>query len=262
MMGKLLENKVFISTRPPGQSAELESLLAEESAVLINMPTIDVRPLPLDEEIVGYLRNLEIFNWIVFTSPNGLRYFFSALFELQNHYSLPEHLKIAVVGKKTAAQLECYGTSASFINLGNTAEDFSADFIHRVSIGEQVLFPIGNLARSVIEDQISKKALCTRILLYETVLPETLNESALQLVIDNQYDMIVLTSPSSCNNLLHLLAGRIDPTGLRLVCIGQTTSAEVIRNGIEPLITAGTANSQGIYSAIINYFQKKQLLNK
>jgi len=258
-MGKLLENKVFISTRPTGQSAELEILLSEESATLLSMPTIDVRPLPLDEFAWTQLKNIDSFNWIVFTSPNGLRYFFARLFDLQNNYGLPEHLKIAVVGKKTAASLECYGTSASFINLGNTAEDFSSDFINRVSQGERVLFPIGTLARSVIEDQISKKADCTRVLFYETVLPDTINKEAFQLILTDQYDMIVLTSPSSCNNLLHLIAGKADPAKLRLVCIGQTTSAEVIRNGIEPLITAGSANSQGIYTAIINYFQKKQL---
>lgn len=260
-MGKLLENKVFISTRPAGQSAELENLLSEESAILITMPTIQVRPLHLDEFAWLQLKNLESFNWIVFTSPNGLRYFFTALFELQKHYGLPTHLKIAVVGKKTAAHLECYGTSASFINLGNTAEDFVTDFFHRVNLGERVLFPIGNLARSVIEDKISKKAICTRILFYETVMPETINHEALQLIENDQYDMIVLSSPSGCNNLLQLISGKTDPSKLRLVCIGLTTSAEVIRNGIEPLITAGTANSQGIYSAILNYFQKKTILN-
>jgi len=256
-MGKLLENKVFISTRPLGQSAELESLLTEESATLISMPTIEVRPLPLDEFSWLQMRNLDSFNWIVFTSPNGLKFFFASLFELQNNYGLPEHLKIAVVGKKTAAHLECYGTSASFINLGNTAEDFVADFYHRVNPGDRVLFPIGNLARTVIEDKISKKAICTRILFYETLLPETVDGNILQLITEDKYDMIVLTSPSSCTNLLHLISGKSDPSKLRLVCIGQTTSTEVIRNGIEPLITAGTANSQGIYSAIINYFQKK-----
>jgi uroporphyrinogen-III synthase len=256
-MGKLLENRVFISTRPPGQSAELESLLMEESATLISMPTIEVKPLPLDELSWLQMRNLDSFNWIVFTSPNGLKFFFASLFELQHNYGLPEHLKIAVVGKKTAAHLECYGTSASFINLGNTAEDFVADFYHRVNPGDRVLFPIGNLARTVIEDKISKKAICTRILFYETLLPETVDGNILQLITEDNYDMIVLTSPSSCTNLLQLISGKSDPSKLRLVCIGQTTSTEVIRNGIEPLITAGTANSQGIYSAILNYFQKK-----
>ncbi|HAQ21020.1 MAG TPA: hypothetical protein DCR40_17570 [Prolixibacteraceae bacterium] len=256
-MGKLLENRVFISTRPLGQSAELESLLMEESATLISMPTIEVKPLPLDEFSWLQMRNLDSFNWIVFTSPNGLKFFFASLFELQNNYGLPEHLKIAVVGKKTAAHLECYGTSASFINLGNTAEDFVADFYHRVNPGDRVLFPIGNLARTVIEDKISKKAICTRILFYETLLPETVDGNILQLITEDKYDMIVLTSPSSCTNLLQLISGKSDPSKLRLVCIGQTTSSEVIRNGIEPLITAGTANSQGIYSAIVNYFQKK-----
>ncbi|MDP3645005.1 MAG: uroporphyrinogen-III synthase [Bacteroidota bacterium] len=256
-MGKLLENRVFISTRPLGQSAELESLLMEESATLISMPTIEVKPLPLDEFSWLQMRNLDSYNWIVFTSPNGLKFFFASLFELQNNYGLPEHLKIAVVGKKTAAHLECYGTSAAFINLGNTAEDFVADFYHRVNPGDRVLFPIGNLARTVIEDKISKKAICTRILFYETLLPETVDNQVLQLITEDKYDMIVLTSPSSCTNLLQLISGKSDPTKLRLVCIGQTTSTEVIRNGIEPLITAGTANSQGIYSAIVNYFQKK-----
>jgi uroporphyrinogen-III synthase len=258
-MGKLLENKVFISTRPAGQSAELENLLSEESATLLSMPTIDVRPLPLDELAWLQLKNIDFFDWIVFTSPNGLRFFFDRLFDLQNNYGLPEHLKIAVVGKKTASTLECYGTSASFINLGNTAEDFSADFINRVNEGERVLFPIGNLARSVIEDQISKKAICTRVLFYETVLPDTINQEAFELILTDQYEMIVLTSPSGCNNLLYLISGKTDPAKLRLVCIGQTTSAEVIRNGIEPLITAGSANSQGIYTAIMNHLQKKQL---
>jgi uroporphyrinogen-III synthase len=258
-MGNLLEHKVFISTRPEGQSAELENLLSEESATLLSMPTIDIRPLPLDEFGWTQLKNIDSFNWIVFTSPNGLRYFFERLFELQNNYGLPEHLKIAVVGKKTAANLECYGTSAEFINLGNTAEEFSVDFINRISEGERIFFPIGNLARSVIETRISKKADCIRVLFYETVLPETTDDNTLQQIIKDQYDLIIVTSPSSCNNLLHLLSGKTDPTKLRLVCIGQTTSAEVIKNGIKPLITAGTATSQGIYTAILNYFQKKQL---
>jgi uroporphyrinogen-III synthase len=255
-MSKLLENKVFISTRPTGQSVELETLLSEESATLILMPTIEVKPLPLGEYAVQQLKNLDSFNWIVFTSPNGIKYFFARLFDLQNNYVLPDHLKIAVVGKKTAASLECYGTSAAFINLGNTADDFVADFFHRVNLGERVLFPIGTLARSVIEDKISKKAECTRILFYETVLPETINEEALNLIIQDKYDMIILSSPSCCNNLLQLVDGKIDPTNLRLVCIGQTTASEVIHHGLEPLITAAIANSQGILSAILNHFQK------
>lgn len=255
-MGKLLENKVFISTRPAGQSVELENLLSEESATLISMPTIDIKPVPLGEYAIQQLKNLDSFNWIVFTSPNGLKYFFARIFELQNNYVLPGHLKIAVVGKKTAASLECYGTSAAFINLGNTAEDFVADFFHRVNLGERVLFPIGNLARSVIEDKISKKAECTRILFYETVLPDTINEEALNLIVQDKYDMIVLSSPSCCNNLLQLLDGKTDPANLRLVCIGQTTASEVIHNGLEPLLTAATANSQGIFTSIVNYFQK------
>lgn len=259
-MGNLLENKIFISTRPKGQSTELETLLAEESASLVLLPTIEIKPISIADSDIEYLKNLHNFNWIVFTSPNGLKYFFARLFEIQSNYVLPDHLKIAVVGKKTAAHLECFGTSAEFINLGNTAEEFAADFYHRVENGEKILFPIGNLARSVIEQKLSEKATCIRILFYETVLPSVIDEEKLKLIIEDNYDMIVLTSPSGCNNLLQITEGKVDHSKLRLICIGQTTAAEVIRNGLEPIITAGTANSQGIFSAILNHFNKKNTL--
>ena len=49
-MGSILENKIFISTRPETQSAELRSLLASESAQLLSMPTIEISPTQLDEQ--------------------------------------------------------------------------------------------------------------------------------------------------------------------------------------------------------------------
>jgi len=258
-MGSILENKIFISTRPETQSAELRSLLASESAQLLSMPTIEIRSKQLEEQDLLQLKNIASFNWIVFTSPNGLKFFFAALFELQNNYQLPKHLKIAVVGKKTASALVEYGATASFINAGNTAEDFVADFEKLVNPGDRIFFPVGNLARTIIKDQISKKAECIQTVFYETTCPKNSDEKILSRIVNDNYAMIVLASPSACNNLLHLLSGKAEPTKLRLVCIGQTTASEVSKNNIKPLVVAETASSDGIFSGIIKYYQNQQL---
>ncbi len=258
-MSKILENKVFISTRPEGRSAELETLLTGEGATLINMPTIQVRPLPLDDSGRSRLQSINSFNWIVFTSPNALKYFFDAFCEIHENFELPKHLKIAAVGEKTASGLDKYGYSASFINKGNTAEDFAADFFEVVNQDERVLLPVGNLARTVIEDKISGKARCTRMVIYETCLPESVSTEALNRIVNDLYDMIIVTSPSGCINLLKLLDGKTDPVKLRIASIGETTSSEVLRHGIKPLVTAAMASSQGIFSAIVRYFSEKQL---
>lgn len=258
-MGNILENKIFISTRPESQSAELRSLLASESAQLLSMPTIEISPTKLEEQDLLQLKNIASFNWVVFTSPNGLKFFYAALLEVQNNYQLPRHLKIAVVGKKTASALVEYGATASFTNAGNTAEDFVADFEKLVHPGDRIFLPAGNLSRTIIKDQISKKAECIQTVLYETTRPKNSDERIVSRIINNDYDMIVLASPSACNNLLYLLSGKVEPTKLRLVCIGQTTASEVLKNNIKPLVISQIASAEGILSGIINYYKNQQL---
>ncbi len=255
-MGNLLRNRLFISTRPEGQSDELEQLLVAEGARFISMPTIEIQPALLSGEEKETYEKLTDYNWLVFTSPNGIRYFFAGLFELQNNYELPRTLKIAVVGKKTAMQLECYGHEAALISAGNTGEDMAAELLNEMKWGDRILLVVGNLARNVVEEHLAAKAVCERFVVYHTVFPKHIDQQTLDLITNGKYDMVILTSPSGFRNLLVALNGDTDLTQLRLACIGATTANEVAEYGLQPLVTAQTASSQGIYSSILKYFQK------
>src|SRR5690606_33769593 len=96
-----LQNKIFISTRPESHPDELPELLAANGATVIRWPLIEIRRASLSSHEKQQLLDLHQFHWIIFTSPNGVRYFFEWLKELTGTSNIPPGLEVAVIGEKT-----------------------------------------------------------------------------------------------------------------------------------------------------------------
>jgi len=257
-MSAVLQNKLFISTRPQGQSDELKRLFEAEGAELLELPLISIQPLELNTEDKLILNLLEEFDWLILTSPNGVRSFFSSLKE-NGIESLPASLQIGVIGKKTQKVLSTFGYEPAFVNPGNTAEEFVATFIPKIQNNTekpQILLALGNLARTVIQDELKNHATCTRIDVYETVMPDSTDEKTLQLIRENRYEMLIFTSPSTIQNFMKLNLN-IPAEDLRISCIGEITAREAKNQGISPTVVAEDASAQGIVDAIINHYSKK-----
>ena len=256
-MSLFLQDKVFISTRPEGNSDELVQLFSKVGATLIEMPLIKIQPARLTDEEKKCFKQLNHFNWLIFTSPNGVHYFFENLKEIQGNQHLPESLQMAVIGNKTEKVLNSFGYKASFINPGSTGEDFADAFSQKFKRENQkpsVLLAVGNLAQTVIQDQLSEIALCTRINIYKTEFPETRNEKVMQLILNDNYEMIIFTSPSGVKNFLKL-AGKIQPEKIRMACIGDTTSKTAFENNIIPRVVAKNSTASGLFDSILNYYK-------
>lgn len=256
-MSLLLQDKIFISTRPEGQSGELEQLFSSAGAKVVEMPLVKIQPTLLNELELKYFKELHYFNWLIFTSTNGVRYFFENLKEIQGNHKLPESLQLAVIGIKTEQVLNSYGYKVSFINPGSTGEDFAHAFrqeLKRENQKPSVLLALGNLARTVIQDQLSEVAVCTRVNLYKTELPETLDENVMQLILNDNYEMLIFTSPSGVKNFLNL-AGKIQPQKIRMACIGETTSKTAFENNIIPKVVAKNSSAEGLFESILNHYK-------
>jgi uroporphyrinogen-III synthase len=104
---------------------------------------------------------------------------------------------------------------------------------------------------------LDKKAECVCFEVYKNSLPKTINTDYLNKITSNKYDAIIVTSPSSFNNLLLALEGKIAPKELRLFSIGTTTTTEIEIQGIQALSTAKMSNAIGISEAIIEHFTTK-----
>ncbi len=251
-----LQDKFFISTRPEGSSEELISLLNYEGATVLQLPLIEIKPTQITEKEKLYFTIPKQFQWIVFTSPNGVKFFFETLKEQTGSYELPEEIQFAVIGSKTKNILQEYGYKASFINPGLTAEDFSEPFLQHIKTGgtwPKILLPLGNLARTVIQDHLKDVAQCIRLNVYETVAPQQLDVNIIQRVRENKYDMILFTSPSGIQNFLKAYP-EASKENIRMACIGPVTSREAKINGFYPLVTAQNSSAKGIVDSILNYY--------
>ncbi|HKJ80055.1 MAG TPA: uroporphyrinogen-III synthase, partial [Prolixibacteraceae bacterium] len=80
-MKKTLRNKLFISTRPKGRSVELKRLFEARGAELLDLPMIEVQAAEVSDQEKKWMANLENFQWLIFTSPNGVNFFFQQLNE-------------------------------------------------------------------------------------------------------------------------------------------------------------------------------------
>ena len=251
-----LKNKLFISTRPAGRSDEMKNLFESAGAELLEMPLIKIEPLSISAEEKMLVKNIEMFDWLILTSANGVHYFVESFNKLSDKQKLPGHLKIAVIGNKTQQKLEEYGYSPDFVNPGNTAEDFSEAFLKHLQKEKQhpdILLALGKLARTVIQDALTDIANCTRIDFYTTVIPEKVDPNILKRIEEDRYEMLIFTSPSGIKNFLKI-SGTQQPEKLRVACIGEITARTAIENNIKPFVVAEKATANGLADAIINYY--------
>lgn len=257
-MNRFLQDKVFISTRPKNESKELAVLFSNAGATLLEFPMIQIQAAPLSENEKKYFKGLKEFQWLVFTSPNGVRYFFKNLKDIQSNTNLPKTLQIAVIGSKTEKILNEFGFSASFKNPGSTGEDFAESFIQEIKNNNSrpnILLTLGNIAGTVIQDKLADYAACTRINIYQTCMPDTIDKQVQKQIVNNSYDLLIFTSPSGINNF-RCLSNTLQKENICIACIGETTAKEAIKNNITPKIIAKNSTTLGLFESILNYYKK------
>ncbi|WP_340114403.1 hydroxymethylbilane synthase [Maribellus mangrovi] len=251
-----LKGKTIISTRAADADEELTRMLQSRGANVINCPMIVIETTELtagDKQVLG---QLDRFDWLFFTSRNGVIHFFRQLMDLQGGTSLPASLKIAVIGSKTAAELDYYGYAPNFTASGNTSHEFAAEFKKQVNPeNKKLLLALGNLAGDALEKELTADNEIQRLEVYQTVQPEKIEEKAANLISNDRYDCILFTSPSTFNNFYERMESRLSAP-LKMASIGPTTTKAIEAKGLAPVVTAKDSSAEGFFSSIVDYFQK------
>ena len=97
-----LAGQTILVTRAASASSTFRQMLEEKGAKVLDMPALVIKPPSTWQPLDKAINNIENFDWLILTSANGVKYFFQRLLELNKDNSYLQHLKIAVVGKKTA----------------------------------------------------------------------------------------------------------------------------------------------------------------
>ena len=249
-----LKDKVIISTRALEPGDTLPDVLKARGAKLISLPMIEITRTLLRSDEMDLMKNLDFFDWIFFTSKNGVSHFFKHLIDIKGNTELPKSVKMAVIGVKTAIELDYYGYAPDFISEENTSVDLINLFYkkhHPENL--KILLSLGTLADNMLFDSFSLENKVYRVNVYKTVKPESVDSEILDVIKNNRYDLIVFTSPSTFHNFCSFydvnLIGK-----LKMVSIGSTTTKAMKDAGLEPLLTAKKSNAEGLRDAIIEYY--------
>jgi len=250
-----LKDKVIISTRPLETSDTFPETIRAVGAKLFSLPMIEIVPSPLDPQMAEKLNNLEQYEWIFFTSKNGVVNFFKQLIDATGSTELPKTVKLAVIGFKTGLELEYYGYAPTFISEENTAEEFLNRFNAKYQAENlNILLSLGNLADNTLQNNLSLRNSVHRIDVYQTVKPAVADPEIMEMIKNDEYDLIVFTSPSTFHNFSSFydatLLGK-----LKMASIGSVTTKAIQKAGFEPLFTAKKSNAEGIRDAITEFYQ-------
>nr|WP_272495708.1 uroporphyrinogen-III synthase [Bacillus pinisoli] len=231
--------------------------IKEQGGIPIIMPLIDFRPATLTNVEKKMLTQLEQVDWLIFTSANGIHYFFKALKNL--HIQLNNNIKIAVVGTKTEAALHNMGYHPTLLPKAFSAEGIVEAFQGRKVYNQSFIYVKGNLARDVISTELTKLgASIQELTVYETYCP-TKQDDILRLLHD-KIDAITFTSPSTVRHFVQLLEGREWRNWLNdsvVCCIGPITEKAARDAGMFPAIVPSTYTMTHLMNELSSYFQKE-----
>gem|GEM_PF-32491 len=255
-----LSNRRVIITRSIKQSTELTRGLERLGAEVISCPTIEIKEPSSWEQLDLALKHLSWYDWLIFTSANGVEYFLRRLDGLgHGRAELMSH-RICAVGRKTAERLKDENIIVDLMPERFTAESVVEDFIKRFGVrqrlrGARMLLPASRITRDVIRPALDKIGIFVEVVeAYQTVLPSTTGAEVAKLICQANADYIVFTSPSTVTNLATLLeADHLAPylPHTRVACIGPATSETARLHGLEVHIQPEEHTGQAIVAALV-----------
>ncbi|MBI3664735.1 MAG: uroporphyrinogen-III C-methyltransferase [Acidobacteria bacterium] len=240
-----LFGKTVVVTRAREQAGALATRLAELGAKVVELPTIQIEPPAEWQPLDLALARLESFDWLIFTSANGVRFFTQRL-DASPRDLRALRARICAIGPATAAALAALHLKVDLMPAEYVAESVVAAFEKIPLEGARILLPRAAVARDLIPKELEKRgARVTVVEAYRTVpardahWPDGLRP-----------DWVVFTSSSTVENF-HSLYGPARLQAARVASIGPVTSATARRLGIEVAIEAAEHTIDGLVAAIL-----------
>ena len=256
-----LRGKTVLVTRPCQQSEDMTRQLEAVGATVAYCPTIEVLPPNSWAQLDSSIRRIREYDWVVFTSANGVRFFFDRLNEIETAGA--EALASAVVcaiGPATARALKQAGVGAQVPASDSRAEGALKEIIDHVGSeqkiqGLQFLIPRARVAREVLPAGLRKLgARVDAVETYQTVKPEIARESILRLFNETSIDVVTFTSSSTVSNFAALV-GMTDLSDLLgnilVVCIGPITAETAASHGLNNIIQPDLYNAEALVESIV-----------
>jgi uroporphyrinogen III methyltransferase/synthase len=259
-MKKLLIGKRILITRAREQSGEFVAGLKKMSAEVIEFPTIEIVPPSSWKTLDRAIAQLKSYDWILFTSVNGVNFFFQRLRERAKDRRSLSGSKICAIGPATAEQLKKMRVHVDYIPEEFIAESILRGFEKMEVRGKRILLARAKKARDILPEGLRGMGAEVDIAeAYRTVIPGGGAKRLKQLLETGKIDMITFTSSSTVSHFIDLLKKvglKKLLQGVAIACIGPITAQTAMEYGMKVEIQPKEHTIPGLTKAIVEYFAK------
>lgn len=276
---KLLFGKRIMITRAKSQSAEFVALIESLGGEAYEFPVIQIGPTSDWGPVDAAIEDLASYQWVIFTSVNGVEFFFRRMRELQarpagtgdplsanieghtgsgNMGSL--RAKIAAVGTKTAEALLKQGISVDLLPQKFVGESLLDELRSHVQPGQRVLIPRADIARKLLPDALRELGCeVTEIDVYENRPYNANREEAIRLLKNGEIHVITFTSSSTVRSFVTIMEeedlNRL-LSDVIIACIGPVTAETAEQMGLPVNVTAEPYTVQGLIQSLVHYVKE------
>jgi len=254
-------------------------LLEDMGAEIIEFPTIEIVPPESYNELDRTIGNIETYDWLVFTSRNGVKYFFRRFFEKDRDIRDLKGIRICAIGTKTAGEVKKYGLKVDIVPGEFHAEGLIDTFeklgIKRVTEGNiesrlrpaaplgglKFLFPRAEKAREIFPEKV--RALGGEMdvpVAYRTIKPESHGKRLRRFLKEGRITIATFTSAATFDNFREIV-GRDAEELLRnvtIAVIGPVTANAVKRAGLHVDIMPGESTIEAMVQEIIQWVRENK----
>jgi uroporphyrinogen III methyltransferase/synthase len=252
----------IVITRPieevPRSAAVLEAMGAE---VLV-APTVLILPLQDPTPVNDAIDRLQDYDWLVFTSANGVRFFFEQLLAGGTDIRAVGSLRLATIGPGTAEALFRYHLRADLVPESYRSEAL-AEALKSQAAGRRILLARADRGRSLLLDELRKVADVDQVSVYRNVDAESLPEAVVERISAGTVDWVTVTSSAIAGSLYSLLPeaarSRVGRE-TRLASLSPVTSATLERLGWNATVEASIYNWNGLIRVLSDRVQSEHPL--
>ncbi|MFC1492372.1 uroporphyrinogen-III C-methyltransferase [candidate division KSB1 bacterium] len=258
-----LFGRSILITRSRSQTREFTGQLSILGAEVIHRPAIEIIPPENYSELDECLQKGGDFDWIIFTSVNGVRAFAQRMIELDLDIRIFSKAKFAAIGSMSGKAVRELGVKVDFVPEDYTSTGFITGFREKFSglSSSRILIPCSDLAREIIPDGLSGLgAEVNPVTAYRTAAPEYSGDDMRSLFADRTIDLVTFTSSSTVDNFFkHFSENDLEmlKSKLNAASIGPMTSETLREHGVEPVLESEIHTIKGLTGAIIGYFNNE-----
>ena len=258
-MKKPLFGKNIVVTRDAVGNVDFAAKIISRCANPLKFATIKIKPLTETNEFLRTLAKITEYDWIIFTSGNGVTIFFEALQGLGKDARVFGSAKIAAIGNGTAAKLNQFGIKADFVPSVFTGKELGKQLIAYTNLrGKKVLLLRSQLASNELVEILDKGgAEVQDVAVYTAVEQKSQCTWLIEKISNSRIDWLTFASPSSVDGFFEQIrSDLVNSAKVKVASIGPVTSERLKTLGLRIDLTSTEHTLDGLLDAIEQTYRR------